>query len=172
MRALGADHRERTHSSSCQGVPVVLPYSSPSPTPDGWDLFNSSIVQHGPAALLGEPYVYSLSLSASADEAIATIKRAAATPIDRFVPPNMTAESVDRRLMGVLAVDWERLAREKQGGDDNVDEDDAVVVGAGMLSECRRLLFCAQPDEDEVWPEEEGVDTLEADAGSEENLID
>jgi hypothetical protein len=126
---------------SCQGVPVVLPYSSPTPTPDGWDLFNSTLVQHGPAALLGEPYVYSLSLTASIDEAVATIKRAVATSIDRFVPADMTIASVDRRLTGILDVDWERVARERQGGDVQ-----PVLPSEGMMEECRRLSFCARRD--------------------------
>lgn len=127
------------YNALCQGVPVVLPYSSPTPTPDGWDLFNSTLVQHGPAALLGEPYVYSLSRTASIDEAVATINRAATRSIDRFVPPDMTVASVDRRLMGFLDVDWERLASERQGG-----EIQPVVCSEGMLKECRRLSFCVR----------------------------
>jgi hypothetical protein len=61
---------------SCAGVPVILPYYGEAPVPEGWDLYhpyvasssphsreltlvNSDKAQHGPAAAIGAPYVYS-----------------------------------------------------------------------------------------------------------------
>ncbi|CDZ97050.1 hypothetical protein [Phaffia rhodozyma] len=43
----------------CQGVPVILPYSGPSPTPEGWDLYDFEKIQHGPAASIGPPSIHS-----------------------------------------------------------------------------------------------------------------
>lgn len=123
----------------CQGVPVVLPFSGSTPTPPGWDLFDPHFTQHGPASLLGEPYVYSLARDAPVEEAIATIRRAASTSIDRYVPEDMTVPSVDARLVGYLNVDWERMAILRQGG----VEMGPVSVSRAMVDECRRLKFCA-----------------------------
>lgn len=69
-------------SLRCQGTPVVIPYFKDEPVPKGWDLFNGAYAQHGPAAAIGAPYVYSYK---SGDEAdlVDKIKIAAANPIER-----------------------------------------------------------------------------------------
>lgn len=60
----------------------MIPYFKDDPIPKGWDLFNGAYAQHGPAAAIGEPYVYSYK---SGDEVdlVDKIRRAAERPIER-----------------------------------------------------------------------------------------
>lgn len=89
----------------CRGVPVVLPYyKDDGPTPAGWKLFKDAWAQHGPALVPGEPYAYAYR---SVDDMIAQLKKAVRTPIDSYVPPEMTLQSVGERTRAWLHHDWE-----------------------------------------------------------------
>ncbi|KAH8831781.1 hypothetical protein DL96DRAFT_1779297 [Flagelloscypha sp. PMI_526] len=111
------------YASMCRGVPVIMPYTSQlndgrtcsaaPPTAD-WCGFNIALHQHGPAGRIGEPYVYMVDAIGVNDTAIDTILRAVNTPIGQYVPPEMTYEAVEQRLLDFFAIDWETYASEKQ----------------------------------------------------------
>jgi len=61
---------------------VVIPYFKDVAVPPGWDLFNGAYAQHGPAAAIGPPYVYSYK-TGDEDDLIDKIKQAASHPIER-----------------------------------------------------------------------------------------
>lgn len=72
-----ADHYRR-----CQGTPVVIPYFRGVAVPQGWKLFDGQYSQHGPAAAIGAPYVYSYDYTNMTDM-VSKINAAASTPIGR-----------------------------------------------------------------------------------------
>lgn len=94
------------YGSLCRGVPVVLPYYGDSATPEGWKLFAAQHAQHGPANQIGEPYVYTYKFDDAAD-LVAKMKKAYETPIEPYIPPEMTAAAVVARVKEVLEHDWE-----------------------------------------------------------------
>jgi hypothetical protein len=94
------------YGSLCRGVPVIMPYYQDTPTPEGWKLFSPLWAQHGPANTLGEPYVYTYKLD-DADDLLAKVKKAYETPIEPYIPPEMTAAAVVARVKEVLEHDWE-----------------------------------------------------------------
>lgn len=92
-------------NSFCRGVPVVMPYhTDDGPTPDGWALFKDKWAQHGPAMQVGEPYAYAYR---TVDDMIEQLKKAVKTPIDSYIPPEMTLQSVGERVRAFLYTDWE-----------------------------------------------------------------
>ncbi|KAJ7662262.1 hypothetical protein B0H17DRAFT_1185094 [Mycena rosella] len=106
------------YASLCRGVPVVLPYRSDTgcparPGPDEYCGFYGDIHQHGPAASLGEPYIYTVDITAPIEEAMKTIDRAANTPIEPFEPEEMKLTSLRRRLLDYFDIDWEAHGRAK-----------------------------------------------------------
>jgi hypothetical protein len=74
---LDADYHRR-----CQGTPVVIPYFRGVAVPSGWKLFDGQYSQHGPAAAIGPPYVYSYDYTNMTDM-VDKINTAASTPIRR-----------------------------------------------------------------------------------------
>jgi hypothetical protein len=70
-----------TLTPSCQATPVVVPYFVQNFRTDGWHLY-SGFAQHGPASMIGEPYVYSY-YSKNYTSLKDAIDRAVATPIER-----------------------------------------------------------------------------------------
>jgi len=59
-----------------------LPYFQEKAINTGWDLFNGALAQHGPAAAIGPPYVYSYK-TGDVDDLVDKIEQAAANPIER-----------------------------------------------------------------------------------------
>ncbi|CAK9779458.1 hypothetical protein CC85DRAFT_294318 [Cutaneotrichosporon oleaginosum] len=107
------------YEALCRGVPVVLPYSHhEKPTPDGWNMYHGWSYQHGPVMALGEPYAYSYNVH-DPDDLVDKLLRALRTPIEPFIPPEMTTAAVYARVREVLTHDWE-------------GEYDRIVAGRGM----------------------------------------
>ncbi|KAJ6583502.1 hypothetical protein DFH09DRAFT_1144632 [Mycena vulgaris] len=99
------------YAALCRGVPVVLPYSSKSGCPawpgvGDWCAFVEGGHQHGPAAALGEPWVYVVDVDGSEEEIIETIGRAVRTPIEPFEPEEMKILAVRHRLLDYFEIDW------------------------------------------------------------------
>ncbi|KAJ7480679.1 hypothetical protein FB451DRAFT_1238196 [Mycena latifolia] len=100
------------YASLCRGVPVILPYRSDTgcparPGPHHYCGFEEETHQHGPAAALGEPYIYTIDVTAPVEETIKTIERAVNTPIEPFEPEEMKLDAVRRRLLDYFEIDWE-----------------------------------------------------------------
>jgi hypothetical protein len=66
----------------CQGTPVVIPYFRGVAVPKGWKMFDGQYHQHGPAAAIGPPYVYSYDWDNTTD-LVEKVKMAASNPIER-----------------------------------------------------------------------------------------
>ncbi|GHJ87038.1 hypothetical protein NliqN6_3440 [Naganishia liquefaciens] len=93
----------------CQGVPALIPYDGDEPTPPGWQLYNLGRIQHGPAALLGEPYVYTYKRN-DVQSMYDAVKKAKATPIEPFIPEEMRHAHVAKLAMHVIRTDWRAKA--------------------------------------------------------------
>lgn len=80
------------YTALCQVVPVVLPFATDEPRLDGWHLFGQYVLcgdkaddssnQHGPAAVIGAPYVYTYYES-NYSSLVEAVHQAFTTPIDR-----------------------------------------------------------------------------------------
>ncbi|KDR77694.1 hypothetical protein GALMADRAFT_245822 [Galerina marginata CBS 339.88] len=114
------------YASLCRGVPVILPYHSkyviqsssvkscgPHPSPSEWCGFLEEAHQHGPASAIGPPYVYTVDVHSPIEAILEVVNLAIRTPIRPYVPPEMTPEAVEKRLLDYFAIDWERYAHEK-----------------------------------------------------------
>ncbi|KAJ7491730.1 hypothetical protein B0H11DRAFT_990001 [Mycena galericulata] len=109
------------YASLCRGVPVVLPYRSDTgcparPGPDQYCGFYEGVHQHGPAASIGEPYIYTVDITGPVEDIIKTIQRAVNTPIEPFEPEEMKIDSLRQRLVDYFDVDWEAHAKAKGWG--------------------------------------------------------
>lgn len=75
---------------------------------------SSEYAQHGPASLIGPPYVYTYQHSdkpgQAQDPLVSLIKLAASTPIDRYIPDVMTWDAVKRDVDDFLLFDWKAHA--------------------------------------------------------------
>lgn len=60
----------------------MIPYFRGVAVPHGWKLFDGQYHQHGPAAAIGPPYVYSYAYDNMTD-LVEKINMAASTPIER-----------------------------------------------------------------------------------------
>ncbi|KAF9535474.1 hypothetical protein CPB83DRAFT_14206 [Crepidotus variabilis] len=112
-------------ASLCRGVPVIIPYNSKvvlphdnrtcpaQPGPDEWCGFLEDSHQHGPASLIGPPYVYTVDVNAPDEEIFKTIETAITTPIQSYEPPEMTKEAVEERLLEYFSIDWQLYAEER-----------------------------------------------------------
>ncbi|KIY45901.1 hypothetical protein FISHEDRAFT_60752 [Fistulina hepatica ATCC 64428] len=117
----------------CLGVPVILPYWGDVSVPTGWDAFDPKIHQHAVAALEGPPYVYSVRIDGPVEDLIKTVQTAVATPIGRYIPPDMTVKALEQRVSRYLNTDWEELARARiqavaDTPDENNEEDEEPVA--------------------------------------------
>lgn len=97
------------YSALCQGTPVILPYFGDEAVPKGWDLFNGNLAMHGPAAAIGPPYVYSYKKE-DMQQFVSVIKQALDTPIDRYIPEDMTRSSEMKNLDDLMRFDWGKHA--------------------------------------------------------------
>ncbi|KAJ6562316.1 hypothetical protein B0H19DRAFT_1259901 [Mycena capillaripes] len=106
------------YAALCRGVPVVLPYRSDTgcparPGPREYCGFYEHTHQHGPAAAIGEPYIYTVDITGPVEDIIKTIERAVNTPIEPFEPEEMRVYSLRRRLLDYFDIDWEVYGRAK-----------------------------------------------------------
>ncbi|KAJ7907097.1 hypothetical protein B0H13DRAFT_701526 [Mycena leptocephala] len=106
------------YASLCRGVPVVLPYRSDTGCPARPGLndycgFYGETHQHGPAATIGEPYIYTVDVTGPEEEIIRTIERAVNTRIEPFEPEEMKLDSLRRRLLDYFEIDWEEHGKAK-----------------------------------------------------------
>ncbi|KAJ7805299.1 hypothetical protein B0H14DRAFT_2881002 [Mycena olivaceomarginata] len=111
------------YASLCRGVPVILPYRSDTgcparPGPSDYCGFYEDVHQHGPAAAIGEPYIYTVDVGAPVEEIVKIVKRAASTPILPFEPEEMKIAAVRRRLLDYFEIDWEEYGRVKGFGEE------------------------------------------------------
>ncbi|KAJ7747138.1 hypothetical protein DFH07DRAFT_578493 [Mycena maculata] len=109
------------YASLCRGVPVIIPYRSDTgcparPGPNEYCGFYAEIHQHGPAAAIGEPYIYTVDVTGPVEDIIQTIQRAVNTPIEPFEPEEMTKGAVRQRLLDYFDVDWEAHGEAKGFG--------------------------------------------------------
>ncbi|KAI5450299.1 hypothetical protein NCC49_003210 [Naganishia albida] len=89
----------------CQGVPALIPYDGDEPTPPGFQLYNLGLTQHGPAALLGEPYVYSYKRR-DMQSMFDAVNKAKAHPIKPYIPDEMRHDHVARLTLRMVNRDW------------------------------------------------------------------
>ncbi|KAI5452662.1 hypothetical protein NCC49_000411 [Naganishia albida] len=101
------------YSALCQGTPVVIPYFRGVAVPQGWKLFDGQYSQHGPAAAIGAPYVYSYDYTNMTDM-VSKINAAASTPIGRYIPKDMTQAAVERNMDDLMRFNWKRHAKSLQ----------------------------------------------------------
>jgi alpha-1,3(6)-mannosylglycoprotein beta-1,6-N-acetyl-glucosaminyltransferase len=122
-------------------VPVVLPYRSDTGCPARPGLndycgFYGETHQHGPAATIGEPYIYTVDVTGPEEEIIRTIERAVNTRIEPLCvsshsligvffirvradwtpnsePEEMKLDSLRRRLLDYFEIDWEEHGKAK-----------------------------------------------------------
>lgn len=97
------------YSALCQGTPVVLPYFGDEAVPKGWDLFNGNLAMHGPAAAIGPPYVYSYKKD-DTQQFVSVIKQALDTPIDRYIPEDMTRSAELKNLDDLMRFNFAKHA--------------------------------------------------------------
>jgi alpha-1,3(6)-mannosylglycoprotein beta-1,6-N-acetyl-glucosaminyltransferase len=95
------------YASLCRGVPVVLPYRSDKgcparPAPTDYCGFYWDTHQHGPAAALGEPYIYTVDVTGPEEEIIRTIERAVRTPIEPLCVFQMPSVQIYRERLCFL----------------------------------------------------------------------
>lgn len=97
------------YDSLCQGTPVVMPIYHPIEELTGYKIWDDNYAQHGPASLIGPPYVYSYRHQ-NETELFEAIRLAAETPIPRYIPKGMTWEDLKQNVNDFLLFDWKRLA--------------------------------------------------------------
>ncbi|ORX39788.1 hypothetical protein BD324DRAFT_234792 [Kockovaella imperatae] len=123
------------YTALCQGTPVIVPYFEKNMRQDGWYRY-SGTAQHGPAASIGEPYVYTY-YAQNYDSLLAAVQKAVTTPIQRYIPPDMRydyaltkmKEFLDRDTQG----DYERIVRRRGG---------VPPLQAGLRERCYELGRC------------------------------
>ncbi|KAJ7208251.1 hypothetical protein GGX14DRAFT_633818 [Mycena pura] len=106
------------YASLCRGVPVIIPYRSDTgcparPGPSEYCGFYEDVHQHGPAAAIGEPYIYTVDVAGPVQDIIDTIERAVNTRIEPFEPAEMTKDSLRQRLSDYFDIDWEMYGKAK-----------------------------------------------------------
>lgn len=69
--------------------------------------------QHGPAADIGPPYVYTVDCQGPIEDIIDTVMTAVNTPIEPYVPPDMTKEALTQRVEDYFSIDWKAYAMER-----------------------------------------------------------
>lgn len=62
---------------------MILPYYGDTPFLDGWDLYHPDLAQHGPASLIGAPYVYNYHRD-DIEGLYEAVRSARDNPIDRL----------------------------------------------------------------------------------------
>ncbi|WVQ78013.1 hypothetical protein IAT38_000094 [Cryptococcus sp. DSM 104549] len=84
------------YNALCQATPVVLPYFHDPVNGGDWKYF-SAWSQHGPAAIIGEPYVYSYH-ARNYTMLQEQVRKAVSTPIERYFPEDMRLPYVLKQL--------------------------------------------------------------------------
>ncbi|RXK38323.1 hypothetical protein M231_04365 [Tremella mesenterica] len=97
------------YTALCQGTPVVLPTFLPKPRMDGWHLY-SGLMQHGPAMVLGPPYVYTYH-SGNYTSLLEVLQLALKTPIGRYIPDDMHWSYAINVMEGYINRDLESMYR-------------------------------------------------------------
>ncbi|KAJ9103192.1 hypothetical protein QFC21_002615 [Naganishia friedmannii] len=111
----------------CLGVPVVLPYFGEKAVPDGWDLYHSAAVQHGPAASIRPPYVYSYHVDDN-ENMYAAVQAARDNPIERYIPDEMRDANVRSEILKLVTTDWHARSREIEAARETRGEPARVLV--------------------------------------------
>jgi hypothetical protein len=70
----------------------------------------SEYAQHGPASLIGPPYVYTYQHSDDPQQLLDLVSQAASQPIDRYIPDDMTWSAVRADVDDLMLFDWHRHA--------------------------------------------------------------
>ncbi|KAK7040769.1 hypothetical protein VNI00_009675 [Paramarasmius palmivorus] len=102
------------YASLCRGVPVIIPYNGkicPARVEESEWCGNHH--QHGPASRIGPPYVYTIDSQGPIEDIVGTIMTAVNTPIEPYVPPDMTEEALKRRIDDYFSIDWKAYAMER-----------------------------------------------------------
>lgn len=104
------------YSALCQGTPVIVPYFNENARTDWWYLYSRSF-QHGPAQMIGEPYVYSY-YAKNYTQLSEVVHRALETTIERYIPPEMKFEYGLDQMRRYIARDLKGMFRDvlKQNG--------------------------------------------------------
>ncbi|THV05092.1 hypothetical protein K435DRAFT_774077 [Dendrothele bispora CBS 962.96] len=100
-------------ASLCRGVPVILPYRGSEcaarPNSTRWCGFSVNH-QHGPASLLGEPYVWMVDIDADIEVIVDVVLAAmdAGEKIEEgYEPYDMTIPALTKRIHDYFSIDWE-----------------------------------------------------------------
>uniref|UniRef100_A0A0W0FSY6 Glycosyltransferase family 18 catalytic domain-containing protein n=1 Tax=Moniliophthora roreri TaxID=221103 RepID=A0A0W0FSY6_MONRR len=105
------------YASLCRGVPVIVPYKGKKcaarPGSSDWCGLIMDHHQHGPAADIGPPYVYTVDCQGPIEDIIDTVMTAVNTPIEPYVPPDMTKEALTQRVEDYFSIDWKAYAMER-----------------------------------------------------------
>jgi hypothetical protein len=102
------------------------------------DLHTSNYAQHGPASLIGPPFVYTYD-KPNATELLDLVKVASNTPIDRYIPPEMTWTAVMKDVDDLMRFNW-RLHAGKVTG--IVNENRMDVIGRCFeIGRCKPLVL-------------------------------
>ncbi|KAF9269835.1 hypothetical protein L218DRAFT_292320 [Marasmius fiardii PR-910] len=107
------------YASLCRGVPVIIPYkASRCPAQPGDSNWCGDHHQHGPAADIGPPYVYTVDSEGPMDKIVDTILTAVNTPIEPYVTPDMTKEALTQRIQDYFSIDWKAYSEQKMQSHD------------------------------------------------------
>ncbi|KAL0566458.1 hypothetical protein V5O48_015552 [Marasmius crinis-equi] len=95
-------------------VPVVVPYQGKKcPARPGDSIWCGDTHQHAPAAEIGPPYIYTVDAQGPIDDIIDTILTAVNTPIEPYIPPDMTKEALAERIKDYFSIDWKMYGEQR-----------------------------------------------------------
>lgn len=140
------------YTALCQGTPVVIPQFVEDPRTDGWFLYEGWVInvfipyqaysasdhfQHGPAQMIGPPYVYSYYVK-NYTQMQEAVKMAIETPIERYILPEMKHEYGLQRMREYLDRDvqgmYEQVLRENGG--------EIPRLQANVREQCYKIKAC------------------------------
>ncbi|WVQ78015.1 hypothetical protein IAT38_000096 [Cryptococcus sp. DSM 104549] len=124
------------YDALCQATPVVLPYFSIEKVQSEWRHY-SGASQHGPAAAIGPPYVYSYH-ARNFTQLEDAVRTAVNTPIDRYIPESMHYSFAMERLHEYLTRPQERMMAKVVAANDG----QVPPLMAGLRERCYQLERC------------------------------
>ncbi|KAK8869891.1 hypothetical protein IAR55_000459 [Kwoniella newhampshirensis] len=127
------------YTALCQATPVIIPYFHPNYRLDGWHLF-SGFAQHGPALSLGEPYVYGY-YAQNYTQLEKVVRRAMATPIERYIPDDMKLTYTLSQLTRYLDRDLKQMMDTKVA----LNGGKVPALQQGIRERCYELKRCREP---------------------------
>ncbi|WVQ78014.1 hypothetical protein IAT38_000095 [Cryptococcus sp. DSM 104549] len=125
------------YDALCAGTPVILPYFFEEKVQSEWRHY-SGWSQHGPAAQIGEPYVYSYA-ARNFTQLQDVVRRAVATPIERYIPDDMQLPTALEKLLTYLTRPSKSMMEERVAANGGR----VPQLMAGLRERCYELGRCS-----------------------------